>query len=134
ALVRAARACARAWQTPAARLDDAQRLDGKRHAAIDVSDGLATECRTLARASDVCVELDEARLRASFDARLVTAAEGLARDPLEFALGGGEDYALLASGPARTRPKGAHVIGSVRAGRGAVIVGVHGTQELSSGY
>jgi thiamine-monophosphate kinase len=134
ALGRAIARCVRAWQEPRARIEDGLSLDGRRHSAIDVSDGLATECRALARESSVRVELDVLALRAAFDSALRLAAEGLGEDPLGFALGGGEDYALLASGPAKTRPSGARVIGAIRAGFGAVLVGEGRARVLRGGH
>jgi thiamine-monophosphate kinase len=134
ALGRAITRCVRAWQEPRARVEDGLSLDGRKHSAIDVSDGLATECRTLSRQSGVRVELDGGALRAAFDPELLLAAEKLSEDPLGFALFGGEDYALLASGPARTRPKGARVIGAIRRGSGAVLVGEGRARLLRGGH
>ncbi len=71
---------------PIARLDEGEtaRLSGA-SAAIDVSDGLATDLRHLAAASNVGVELDD-----------VPVAEGATLDD---ALGGGEDYELVIATP-----------------------------------
>jgi thiamine-monophosphate kinase len=71
-----------------------------RVAAIDCSDGLGLDLARLCAASGVGAEVELERL-AGPDARL--CAE-LALDPLELALGGGEDYVLLFSLPPRAKP------------------------------
>ena len=83
-----------AWRRPRARIVEGLRaaaLSGAR-AAIDVSDGLAQDVGHLARASGVRAVLDAAAL---VGPELVAAAASLGRDPLELALQGGEDYALV---------------------------------------
>lgn len=62
-------------------------------AMIDLSDGLATDLRHLARESRVGARVDLARLPLSPATRSV--ARALGRDPLAWATGGGEDYELL---------------------------------------
>jgi thiamine-monophosphate kinase len=123
-----------AFRSPRARVEEGQALAGGRHAAIDVSDGLAAECRTLAAASDVQLVLDEAWLRAALSPELILAASALERDALAFALDGGEDYALLVAGPARVRPRGAVDIGEVRPGRGARLRRAGALEPLTGGY
>ncbi len=63
------------------------------HAAIDVSDGLACDVGHMAAASDVAIVLDEEALGA--DDALCSAAKALGKPALDFALYGGEDYALV---------------------------------------
>lgn len=63
---------------------------------IDVSDGLAADVSHLGRASGVTVELEAASLVTPV---LSEVARFLGKDPLELALTGGEDYALVAAMP-----------------------------------
>ena len=72
----------RAYRRPVARLEagEAGRLAGA-SAAIDVSDGLASDLRHLGRSSGVGIDLDQ-----------VPVADGASLDE---ALGGGEDYELV---------------------------------------
>jgi thiamine-monophosphate kinase len=70
--------------------------------------------------------LEADRLEAALAPELVSVARALGRSPLEAALRGGEDYALVATGPAALRPRRASVIGRVERGEGAVL-------ELASG-
>lgn len=119
-------ACVEAWRRPRALVAEGARLVGRAHAAIDVSDGLAGDVSHLARASGVRVVLVAEALEAALPAELVAVARSLRRSPLEAALHGGEDYALVATGPSKRRPRRARVIGRVERGRGAVL-------ELPSG-
>jgi thiamine-monophosphate kinase len=122
----AEQACVVAWRRPRALIADGARLVGRARAAIDVSDGLAGDVASLARASGVRAVLEADRLEAALAPELVSVARALGRSPLEAALRGGEDYALVATGPAALRPRRASVIGRVERGEGAVL-------ELASG-
>lgn len=113
--------CVAAFRTPRALVRAAGLLSGRAHSAIDVSDGLAVDARRLSSASGVHVVLDERALEGCLRTELVRVARVLGLDPLELALYGGEDYALLASGPASKRPRGARIVGRVEKGRGAVL-------------
>lgn len=66
---------------------------GRVHAAMDLSDGLAGDARRLAESSRVGLAIDAERLPVSRLTR--EAAKRLGRDPLAWALSGGEDFELL---------------------------------------
>ena len=101
-----------AWRRPRARLAEGMRAGPIASAAIDVSDGLAQDAGHLATASGVGLVLDAGAL---ISAELHAAAAALGRDPLDLALHGGEDYALVAALPAGEAPAGFTRIGDVRA-------------------
>ncbi len=65
---------------------------GTASAAMDLSDGLAATARAMADASGVGVVLDADAIPVAEAARAWAASAG--RDPLSFALAGGEDYEL----------------------------------------
>src|SRR6185503_810067 len=96
---RAVARCLEAWRRPRALVREGRALRGRARAAIDVSDGLSTDAAHLAAASEVRVVIEEPRLRAALCRELEKVAPLLDCDPLELALAGGEDYALLAVGP-----------------------------------
>lgn len=118
---RAIAACLRAFRRPRALIETGLQLDGRCHAAIDLSDGLGADCVKLSQASGVRIAIDRDALGRALSRTLRAASEPLGLDPLELALAGGEDYALLVSGPAARRPTGAQAVGVVQAGRGAYI-------------
>ena len=111
----------RAWRKPEPRLDVAAALAGVAavHGAIDVSDGFAADLVALCRVAGVGCDVDAGALPVSRALRVHCAARD--RDVLQYALGGGEDYALvLAVAPRRARA----VLATVEAlGVPAAIVG-----------
>jgi thiamine-monophosphate kinase len=119
-------AALRAFRRPAPRLAEGRALAGRARACIDVSDGLSGDAHHVARASGVRLVIEEVALRSALPAALGRAARLLGSDALQLALVGGEDYALLAAGPRRLRPRFARRIGRVERGSGAVL-------ELASG-
>ena len=78
--------------------------------------------------------VDRELLRATLDPSLIETSRSLRRSPLQLALYGGEDYALLATGPARARPGWAAAIGWVSRGQGAVLAGTGYNVPLERGY
>ncbi len=85
-----------AWRYPRARIGEGLAACAVAEAAIDVSDGLAVDAARLAEASSVALEFDAAAL---LDDTLRAAAARVGMAPLELALYGGEDYALLVAAP-----------------------------------
>ncbi|HEX7671151.1 MAG TPA: thiamine-phosphate kinase [Polyangiaceae bacterium] len=119
--------CVAAFRRPRALVRAGMRLVGRAHAVIDVSDGLAGDAGHLAEASGVRLVLEEAALRHILGPELRQASELLGEDALDLALEGGEDYALVATGPARSRLRGLRRIGRVEKGRGVVVEGPSGS-------
>lgn len=113
--------CLAAWRAPEARVREGKRLAKRASAAIDISDGLAADAGHIARASNCQLVIDEAALEQTLAPELNQVAAALQLSPLELALRGGEDYALLATGPARKRPVFARAIGRVDPGAGVVL-------------
>ncbi|MEY2935481.1 MAG: hypothetical protein RL033_6230 [Pseudomonadota bacterium] len=113
--------CVQAWRRPRALLVQGRQLAQLASSAIDVSDGLASDARQLARASGVRLVVSRDLLRAALDPSLRMASRALRRSALPFALYGGEDYALLATGPSARRPNWAKAIGWVTRGQGVFL-------------
>lgn len=131
----AERRAAKAWRRPQARLREGLALVGRARAALDVSDGLGGDLGHLAGASGVCVVVERAALERALPAALGPAARALGREPLEQALLGGEDYALVASGPAKRRPAFARRVGRIERGEGAWLESPNGErQRLGRGF
>lgn len=124
---------AKRWSTPSAKLVTGRAWRGAARSMIDVSDSLASEVGHIAKASGVRLVLDELALSAAHQ-QLFRASQALGFDALQLALYGGEDYALLATGPARKRPRGAKTIGFVERGRGAWLSRDGRRVSLKSGF
>jgi len=81
-------------------------------ALIDVSDGLLSEARHIADASEVSIDVHTAALTIPDELNAVASATGA--DALAFVLGGGEDHSLLAAFPPDVElPDGWIVIGTI---------------------
>lgn len=131
----AERRCVEAWRRPRALLARGRALLDRAHASLDVSDGLSRDARHLAEASGVRVVIEQPRLLRALSGDLSRVAELLGKDALSLALEGGEDYALLATGPRAKRPRWARVIGRIEAGAGAVLEQPgRAPRELSGGF
>lgn len=85
--------------TPLPRFTVGRELSSKRLAtsAIDISDGLSSEVHHLCEGSGLGAEVHEEALPLS--PSLLQYCEAKSLDPLDFALGGGEDYELLFTVP-----------------------------------
>jgi thiamine-monophosphate kinase len=78
-------------------------------AMIDLSDGLGGDARRLAEQSDARMRIEVGALPLANGVAEIAAAAGW--DPIELALGGGEDYELLAALPAGQLGEAASALG-----------------------
>jgi thiamine-monophosphate kinase len=111
---------------PLARLDLVEPLAQAATAAIDISDGLASELHHLAARSGVRLDVEAERIPRSPE--LIACAAAMGWDPLRMALGSGEEYALLFTVPrggglSAFGGLGTRIIGEVRAGAGVYLDG-----------
>ena len=83
-------------------------------AMIDVSDGFGADLMHICRASDVAAVVDAAAL--PIPPGVDAAAQQLGTDALDFVVGGGDDYALLAAVPADTAAATAQAVGGIVVG------------------
>ncbi len=125
----AMRSCVKAWRRPVALITEGARLNGLAHSAIDVSDGLAGDSLHIAEASKVAIELESGALEQAAAPRVRQVAIALGHSVLDWVLFGGEDYALLATGPAKSRPVFAKCIGRVKRGHGVWLNAIDGKRQ-----
>lgn len=121
--------CIEAFLHPSARLDEGQRLVGRAHSLIDVSDGLAGDASHVAKSSAKAIVFDETSLMTTLPGELKKVARRLGISALDCAMYGGEDYALLATGPTQKRPRFATVVGHVERGRGVWLRDARGLRK-----
>ena len=129
----AARRALTAFRRPRAQLKAGLALNGRARAAIDISDGLAGDAAHLAKASHVRLVIELEALDAALTPALRGLGSTLGVSALDLALYGGEDYALLATGPARARPPGAHAIGRVVRGHGVWLASAKAGRLIRAG-
>jgi len=131
----AARRALLSFRRPEALVRRGLELRGRASACLDVSDGLARDATTLSTASGVKIVLEEQACLDLLTPAFIRLSLELGLDPLEAALQGGEDYALLATGPSRQRPPFAARIGNVERGEGAHLQTLSGGLEhLRGGF
>lgn len=95
------RSLVESYCTPTPRVREGQVFAHTRavHAAMDLSDGLASDIHRLAEESGVGARIDAAALPISSEVRAAAAELGI--DALDLALRGGEDFELLLAAPPR---------------------------------
>ncbi len=108
---------------PTARIDFIRHISKYANASMDISDGLSSDVEKLSKASQVKISLFSDKIPISQE--LVSFCKRHGKDPLEYALSGGEDYELLFTHPPeRLNPFLSMVqIGFVEEGEGIFIDG-----------
>lgn len=120
-----------AHRRPVAHVDAGRALaEAGATAMIDVSDGFGADLLHICQASSVAAVVDAEAL--PFTPGLAEAAATLGRDPVDFAAGGGDDYALLAAVPSGDAEAIAERVSGVLVGE--VVGGAPGaTMRMSDG-
>jgi thiamine-monophosphate kinase len=113
---------------PRCGMDDLPRILPVSRAMADVSDGLASESRNIARESGVRIDLSKSAIPLCEGIRETAALLG--EDPYDYALRGGEDFALVYTVPPGLTPFGT-VVGEVAEGEGVYL---DGKKLTSFGY
>ncbi|MEM6957492.1 MAG: AIR synthase related protein, partial [Myxococcota bacterium] len=98
------------------------RLPSGATAAIDLSDGLASDVRQLARASRVDCELERASLEGLMGSDFLRVCDQIDADPLETLLQGGESYVLAYAAPDGAESPEHTAIGTFTAGEGKLLL------------
>lgn len=105
---------------PQCAMDGLQRILPASRAMADVSDGLASEARNIARESGVRINLVKDSI--PLCAGIRESAQRLGDDPYDYALFGGEDFQLVYTVPRGAVPYGT-VVGEVVEGEGVYLDG-----------
>jgi thiamine-monophosphate kinase len=117
------------YRRPRARIDEGLAASALARGAIDLSDGLALDASRLAAESRRAVVLEAERVVAAGGTALADAAAILSLDPLELALFGGEDYALLMTFAPDAIAAGFVPVGRCISGRGLWLESSDGTRR-----
>ncbi len=118
-----------AFRRPRARIEEGLAAAPHAHAAIDLSDGLVLDASRVAAESGIGIVLEHQRVLLAAGPALAAAATELAVDPLELALYGGEDYALLATFATDAPLSTFIAIGSCVAGPGVFLQSADGSRR-----
>lgn len=127
-----------AYWSPQPQLALGQYLRGTAHAALDISDGLLADCGHIAKASNLCLQIQQAQVPVAAAARQLLGD----RAALQCALSGGDDYqlAFTITSSALTQLQqhfpDVQVIGQVCVGTGVQLLDETGQSiaQLHSGY